>query len=149
MKKTFTWDPETGCATCKIQCHDEIFIGQAKCCDEDRDFLSERTGLNIAELRADIRALKHIKKYIMKPELDSLKQVYHVMTVNKNFNSKSTEARIMRKHIHMKEADLQSINWQIHDTEDFLKEYIRNKDIIHSRIRKKRGSSPAPSDNNN
>lgn len=138
MKKTFTWDPETGYATCKIQCHDEIFVGQAKCCDEDRDFLSERTGLNIAELRADIRALKHIKKYIMKPELDSLKQVYHVMTVNKNFNSKSTEARIMRKHIHMKEADLQSINWQIHDTEDFLKEYIKNKDIIHSRIRKKR-----------
>jgi hypothetical protein len=147
MKKTFEWKDECGCAYCTIKYRGETFIGAATCHKEDMDFMSERTGLFIAETRATIKLLKYIKKYELKPELKSLKYVYNVMTSNKNFNSKSTEARIMRKHIHMKEDEIEALNSYLKNGIEYLQEYIEGKDDFYKKVRAARAKDSADKNN--
>lgn len=141
MKEKFSWDSETGIAICVIEYSGEKFYGKAVCHDSDMDFLSERTGCSIAESRALIKQMKYIKKCELMPELKALKNTYHVMTVNKNFNHDSVEARIMRRHIKMKEAEILDIKNTITKEKEALSYYINEKDKLYKKLRKNKQSN--------
>jgi hypothetical protein len=72
------------------------FIGEATCHPDDIDFESERVGLTIAEARANIKVLHHIRKCEVKPQLKILKHLYNNMKSSTHFNSNSYEARMVR-----------------------------------------------------
>ena len=48
--------------TSEIKYNNITFTGDAKCLPEDKDFESERTGCFIAEVKANIKKLKYIRK---------------------------------------------------------------------------------------
>ena len=138
MKHEFTWNPETGIATCTITYKDQQFIGTAECHPEDMDLASERTGSYIAECRAYRLYYRYLREVEIKPALAALKHAYDIMTQSKYFNKDSHEAQVMRKQIAYYEDALLMIRRSMYVEAQSLREYIANKDIMYNRIRKAR-----------
>lgn len=140
MKKEpmFSWDAETGVATCIIESDNQVFVGGAMCHPDDRDMLSEKTGCEIAYQRAVIKALRYYRDAEIKPALAALKQLYYSMNRSKYFNEKSYENRMLQRQIHQKEFDLETVKEMLIEKEQKLKTLIDEKDKFYRQIRKNR-----------
>ena len=53
-KISYDWDEKTGQAVCTIIDRGKVYQGFAWCREEDKDMMSSKTGLTIAEFRAHI-----------------------------------------------------------------------------------------------
>lgn len=133
------WDAEKGIATCTIiDNQGRKFIGIAKCHPDDLDFNSELTGCTIASYRSMIKYLKSVKRDIIQPELNALKQLYYSMNKSKKFNPKSYENIMLQRQIHLKEEDLATIEEELARIEQELTSYISKKDITYKKWRELR-----------
>ena len=113
------------------------FVGEATCHPDDLDFESERVGLTIAEARANIKVLRHMRDCEVKPQLKILKHLYDNMRSSTHHNSYSYEAKMMRSQIHVIERELATINNAIADEQKFIKDYIDGKEKMYKRLRAK------------
>ena len=133
----FTYDKETGLAQCLIKYNGIYCDGEAHCHPDDMDFESERVGLTIAEARANIKVLRFIRDYEIKPQLKILTHLYSNMKTSKSFNPISYEAKMVRGQIRAIEKELATINNGIADEQKFVKDYIDGKDKMYKRLRAK------------
>jgi hypothetical protein len=131
----FNWDPEEGVASCIIKYKNQTFCGVAMCHEEDKDMMSEKTGMEIAYRRATIDYLKYVRDMELKPALKALKQLYYTMKHSTHFNPKSYENSKLQRHIRMYEFDLETINEIIIDERKNLKDYIDKKDEFYKKTR--------------
>ena len=131
----FNWDPEEGVASCIIKYKNQTFCGVAMCHEEDKDMMSEKTGMEIAYRRATIDYLKYVRDMELKPALKALKQLYYTMKHSTHFNPKSYENSKLQRHIRMYEFDLETINELIVDERKSLKDYIDKKDEFYKKTR--------------
>ena len=113
------------------------FDGTAICHDEDKDFESERVGLTIAEARANIKVLRHMRDCEVKPQLKILNHLLSNMKTSKSYNPISYEAKMLRSQIRTIEKELATINNAIADEQKFIKDYIDGKDKMYKRLRAK------------
>ena len=131
----FGWDSETGMATCILTDGKSVYIGSAKCCYKDKDMQNEKTGCEIALMRAEINYFQGVKKNELIPSLNALKEIQ--FTLNQcNTDSKSKE--IVRRKIHRIENDLAVVRYLIAEKEQSLTEYISAKDAFYKQVRKNR-----------
>ena len=133
----FTYDKETGIAQCLIKYNGIYCDGEAHCHPDDMDFESERVGLTIAEARANIKVLRFIRDYEIKPQLKILTHLYSNMKTSKSFNPISYEAKMVRSQIRAIEKELATINNGIADEQKFVKDYVAGKDKMYKRLRAK------------
>lgn len=126
-----------GSAVYTIRYNNIIFTGRATCHPEDMDFESERVGLTIAESRANIAVLRHIRDYELKPQLKILNHLYANMKTSKHYDPKSYEAKMLRSQIRALEKELATVNNGIADEQKFNKSYISGKDKLYKRLRDK------------
>lgn len=131
----FNWDLEEGVASCIIKYKNQTFCGVAMCHEEDKDMMSEKTGMEIAYRRATIDYLKYVRDMELKPALKALKQLYYTMKHSTHFNPKSYENSKLQRHIRMYEFDLETINEIIIDERKNLKDYIDKKDEFYKKTR--------------
>lgn len=131
----FNWDPEEGVASCIIKYKNQTFCGVAMCHEEDKDMMSEKTGMEIAYRRATIDYLKYVRDMELKPALKALKQLYYTMKHSTHFNPKSYENSKLQRHIRMYEFDLETINELIDNERKNLKDYIDKKDEFYKKTR--------------
>ena len=121
-KTSYKWNKESGEAIAKIEDTDgNIFIGIAKCHPDDAAHKSEYLGTEIAEIRARMNMIRHIRDTEIKPALKALKHVQANMETNKQYNPRSYEARTVRRQIKIKEADLKAIKELIESYKDYIK----------------------------
>ena len=113
------------------------FDGTAICHDEDKDFESERVGLTIAESRANIKVLRHIRDCEIKPQLKVLNHLLANMKTSKYYRPNSYEAKMLRSQIRAIEKELTTIKNGIADEQKFIKDYIEGKDKLYKRLRAK------------
>ena len=128
---------EDGNATCTIDYRGLSFVGTATCHADDRDFMNERVGMSIAECRANIKLLRFIRDYEIKPQLKILNHLLNNMKNSKHYNPISYEAKMLRSQIRAIEKELVTINNSIADEQKFLKDYIDGKDKLYQRLRAK------------
>ena len=78
MKQEYKWDAETGTAQhiCTLN-NGTVIVGEAFCHKDDEDLMNKNTGFAIAEMRSYIKSLQNYKNNILRPELNSLKQLYY------------------------------------------------------------------------
>lgn len=133
----FNYDKETGIAQCLIKYNGIYCDGEARCHPDDMDFESERVGLTIAEARANIKVLRFIRDYEIKPQLKILTHLYSNMKTSKSFNPISYEAKMVRSQIRAIEKELATINNGIADEQKFVMDYIAGKDKMYKRLRAK------------
>ena len=126
-----------GFATYVIKYNNQKFKGEAVCHPEDKDFESSRVGLTIAESRANIQVLRHIRENELKPQLKALNHLYANMKTSTYYNPASYEAKMVRSQIRAIEKELAIINNEINDERRFIKDYIDGKDKMYKRLRDK------------
>ena len=131
----FNWDPEEGVASYIIKYKNQTFCGVAMCHEEDKDMMSEKTGMESAYRRATIDYLKYVRDMELKPALKALKQLYYTMKHSTHFNPKSYENSKLQRHIRMYEFDLETINELIVNERKNLKDYIDKKDEFYKKTR--------------
>lgn len=125
-------------ATCIITYNNVSFVGEAQCHPDDMDFASERTGLCIAEARANIKLMTYVRDTTIKPALAVLRHLQGNMESSKHYNPKSYEAKMVRSQIRQLEKDLATANNDIAEEKKYLKEYIQKKDEFYKKMRAKR-----------
>jgi hypothetical protein len=131
----YTWDAHYGFAECTILVDGMEISGSAYCAKEDREFMSEKVGMELAEKRAIINGMKYTVKYNLLPQIKVLKQVLQQIESSKKFNPQNYEYKMIRRQLKIKEADMAEFKRQIADLEAYIKSYIRIKDDVHKRLR--------------
>lgn len=140
MKYEYDWSPEFGVATCTIYDHDKKFYGAARCHPDDEDMKNRLAGQNIAEARASVQYLKHIRDNELRPQLKILKQLYYSMNRSKHFNRKSYEAKMLFRQINRITKDIEDVNRDINTLKIMIKNYIEQKDEEYKKIRAHRAA---------
>lgn len=144
----FTWDEETKTASCLLEEGGKTFIGMAHCHPEDEDFASEKTGCEIAFMRAKIKVLKNIRDEL-KISLKTLKDLYHSMNMSHRFNEKSYENKMLQRKTREINFDLDTTKEIIATEEQKLREYIEKKENFYKKTRLRRWAKEQVKDNNN
>ena len=132
----YDWDEEFGVASCTIFYKDMEFYGQAACHPNDEDMMSRLVGQTIAEMRATIWYLRHVRDNELRPQLQALYQLYYNMKHSKKFNPKSYEAKMLYKQIQLIEKNLDIVKMDIKELYQNLTNYIEQKDLDHQIIKK-------------
>ena len=119
------WDADSGTAYCTIFDADgHAHEGKAVCAADDADMMNEKTGMEIAYRRAEIKAYKAYK-YKIKNKLEALNQLYYSMKHSKKFNPKSYENIMLQRQIRLCNDDLDTANNIISTAQLDLKIYIK------------------------
>ena len=132
----FTWDETSGICGCSIILDDLMYgFGIAQCAEEDKDVISERTGMHIAERRAQINLLQNYKNRELIPGLKALLHLKSTMVNSNNYNPKSYEAKRLDKEIKHYQQDIEDIRIAIEGAKQNLYDYINIKEKLYKRIR--------------
>ena len=134
----FKWDPDTGTATCILTDGHNIFVGIATCSPEDQDMMNEKTGCHIAQFRAEIDYLIHIRDNELKPKLAALKQLYFSINKSSHFNEKSYETKMLRRQIYLINSDLNAVKEELTQVKEDLKFYLQEKENFYKKVRENR-----------
>ena len=137
-KPVYDWDPETKTATCFLFDKNEVFVGIAQCHPDDEEFMSEKTGLIIAETRAQLDALRHLKNHVLKPELAALEHFYYTINKSKHYNKKSYEAKMLWRQMKIKKGEIAETQNAIIEIKKNLKQFIDDKDNFYKSVKKNR-----------
>lgn len=138
-KPNTIWNEELGVASCYlVDKYENTFIGTAVCHSEDKDFKSEKIGCEIACIRAEINYLKYIKNYEIAKEIKTLKHFLSTIEQSKKYNPDLYENKMLRKAIENKELEYEALKEMIQKKENELSEYLKNKAILHEKLRKMR-----------
>ena len=131
----FVFDEENGTTICVMKYDNRDFMGTAVCAPEDMDYLSKKTGQEIAFNRASVEVLKY-DKFCLTQELKGLKSLYYSIKHSKKYNPKSYEAIMLRHQINMRENDIAQLKVDIKTTQQYIKNYISQKDKAYKIWRK-------------
>ena len=136
----FSWDEETGIASCILynKANNKTYLGIAQCHTDDFDMMNEKTGCNIAFLRAKIKAFQSYKNDELTPALSALKQLYFSMNRSKKFNPNSYETKMLLNQIKIKEEDISEVKSIINNLKKDLKDMIDEKESFYQKVRKNR-----------
>jgi hypothetical protein len=131
----YTYYPNDNLSYFEITHNGIAVAGSARCHPEDVDMVSERTGLTIAEARANIRLLKVKKRTEIQPKIDVLRHLLTNIESSKYHDPKAYESKMLRSQLSHWEKQLEQINNDIIEEEKSLKEYINQKDKLYNRLR--------------
>lgn len=134
MKRHYYFDNEQGTAYCFITDGNKTYTGLAQCHEEDRPFMSERTGLQIAECRAEIAALKNIRDNELLPAYKALQHLQTNIETSKYYSPKAYETRMLRRQVCIKQNELAAIKQEIATLEQFLNDYIEAKNKLYHQL---------------
>ena len=139
MKETrkYEYNPEERIARVYTTYNGITFVSEATCHEQDLDFQSERTGLQIADIRANIRLLQYKRDTEIRPVIKALKHLIHNIQSGNQHNPKAYESIMLRNQLKSYEKDLEEINRVIQDEKKYLKEYIDSKDKLYIKLRSK------------
>ena len=143
----FSWDEETGIASCILGSNEKIYTGFAQCHPDDADMKGEKTGCEIAFRRAKIHALRGYRDEL-KVKLSALNQLFYTMNKSKHFNPKSYENKMLQRQIRMTNFDLDTAKEMIATEEQNLREYIQKKDEFYNHTRARRKAYIEKANNN-
>lgn len=114
-----------------------VYIGEAHCHPEDIDMMNEKTGLQIAETRANIKFLKHLIKD-SKRELKALKDFHSLLKFNPYYSKESREVKLLIREIKRREKDIKENENSLKEMKNTLIEYIVEKEKFYQKIRRNR-----------
>lgn len=137
MKTTYHWDEDSGIATCIIEDKNGRYIGVAKCSPKDADMKNEKTGLIIAEARANIKLIKAEKSRTAQ-ELKALNHYYHCIKDSKHFRPESYEANMLYRQTTQLKETIDSYNDIIKLQEKELDRFFQEKLKFYISVRKHR-----------
>lgn len=104
---------------------------------DDWKYESEYIGYTIASARAEIKAFKYCR-YIAKIELSTLNHYLSVINRSKHFSPTHYEVKMLKRQIKQKQDIITGLAKEIEEINKTLKEYMKDKDKLHSKLDKQR-----------
>lgn len=136
MKKEFCYDAESGISICKIFYKNFMFLGDAYCHPDDVDMCSEITGLTIAENRATIKYLQHIRDCELWPAHRAMNHLLCGVQSSQYHNMISYETQCIKRELQRLEKEIATVNNDLAMLRKNLKLYIAEKENLYQKIRK-------------
>lgn len=133
----FYFNPDEGSSLCIITTKNKTYVGTAKCLEEDRDMMSEKTGCEIAYHRAVIHSLEE-RLSDLKNELMGLHKYFYSVNKSKYYNEDDYMAVMLRRQIQQREDDIDYTKKLIQVEKDYLKNYMADKATFYKKIRRNR-----------
>ena len=115
----------------------QSYTGVALCHPNDRDMFSEKVGMDIAYLRADIKYLQDIKAHL-KIKLTFIKDLYDRLCAKENVSIYSVEMKTIRKQMYLIKRDIAETQTDIEKNSDEIKKIIIDSEDFGRRIRANR-----------
>lgn len=140
------WDSENGIATCILTDRGARYIGTAHCHDQDKDFCSEKTGLEIAEKRAMLKLAKKFKNDTL-IKYETLKRMYNILANNGKVPEGSYELEVIKREMAATYSYYLMYKEGIRAMYQELDEYIKNKATIYSILRRNRSRNELDKEN--
>ena len=132
--KTFNF--ENGKAICTIKYKNKKFYGEAQCHPEDKDFESERVGLHIADIRADMTMLRYIRDVELIPDYNTLNHLCNSFKNGAKYNENSNESKLVRKQLYTIKKQLCAVRKELAHLQLELTVYIKDKEKFYQHVRK-------------
>lgn len=131
----YEYNEKTGKSYFYIEHNGITMCGEAKCHPDDTDMMSERTGLTIAEARAQIKVMKFKRNFELKPKIAAITHLLNTMERSTKYNENSYESKMIRRQLHTLKKQLTTINNDIAEEEKYLNEYITQKEKLYQKLR--------------
>ena len=141
MKIKTSWDANNGISIYRVIDKNKWYTGIAECHPDDKEFQSEDFGQALATVRATIEFLRDLRDNEIKPQLKIIKHLYTNMTTSKEFNSKSYEAKMVRRKYYQLQNELSRTQEQIRQFKDQAEFLIDTKESMNNLIRSKSDNS--------
>ncbi len=125
--------PISGHTAVKIQYNGKIYMGSSYCSANDKDFMSKKVGMRIAESRARSNILKNIHREEIRAW--KIKRGFFKEYENR-MDSKSRN--LMKNNLIRQEAQIKKLRWAIHEENKKLDIYLKSQDDFIRRVRKMR-----------
>ena len=133
---------DCGISYCDVKHKGKIYEGRAKLHPEDKEagLASKYTGCRYAELRAEIKALKaEYKKE--KAACEECRKFVKACSQYKNFDKESSTAKVMFRQLNRRIKRVNDLAEAINQKMMDLDTAIRQKDIVHKALERKKNSS--------
>lgn len=127
MKSKYKWDDVRKIATYSIYYNNKVFTGYAFSHPNDEDLANEKTGLTIAEMRAEIKLYKHIRDCEVIPAYKCLKHLNHIIGQGEH-NKKNRETRLLYREMIRLEKEIIVYTEEIKKINAKIKSYIEEKE---------------------
>lgn len=123
---------------CEINYRNHKFIGSTTIHPDDKDFEHESIGYTIAENRAEVKRLQYVRE-LTKVELRTLEHLY---ATSRTFPETNIYHHLVGQ-IKNKKKKIKLITECIDDYNDFIRQYITDKDKIWNFIRERNKANPS------
>ena len=134
MKENIRFDYYNRQIFCYIN---DKYVGVATCHPDDMDMFSQRTGENIAYLRAKIKMYQDEKRAI-KLQLKSINHLYSTIKDSKYYNVNGYVENRINNHIQYYNNDLLCIDEDINYLKESLSNYLKQMNEFFPKVRKLR-----------
>lgn len=114
---TSEYEPNTGVSMVKVKHRNRIFVGTSAVHPDDKAYASTYTGGAIAEIRANIKALKYELR-VLKKETKEWTKFLNACTNCKKFDKESDTAKVVYRQYNKQLKKIERVKQEI----EFLKE---------------------------
>ena len=130
---------ETGQSFCSVIYKNKTYTGTAQLHPEDKEagLGSKYTGCRFAEMRAEIKALKNEYRKA-KAACEECRKFVKACTQYKNFDKESPTAKAMFKQLNKRIKQVNALADKINKKMEDLRTAIKQKEIIHNALERKR-----------
>ena len=137
MHYKYSWNEETGIATCTITKGNTSYTGTAVCHEDDEDMKNEKTGYTIATIRAEI-AYYVAERDALAAQSQVLSELILSNKAHKKFNKKDRVFRTIVKKDRDVASKLEQTRIRIAILRKDLHELIQKKEALYQKIRANR-----------
>jgi hypothetical protein len=139
-KPTFVdsgFDEATGESWVTVALNHQFYVGRSKLLEEDKDKASKYAGCRFAEMKAELKALKDLRR-IEKEKCDECKRFVKALECYKEFDKESKTARCVYRQLNKRIRNVNYLTELINKKrEDFLIA-INQRDIVVKAIERKK-----------
>ena len=123
------FNSDCGNSTVIIQHLGKKFVGTACIHPDEKEKASSYAGCQIAEIRAEILALKYERK-LKKTETDAMIKFVHACECYKFFNKEENSARVVYRQLNRRIAEVNKLTDEINKRYKEIDKIIRDRSII-------------------
>lgn len=131
------FDEVTGESWVKVALNNQFYEGRSRISEEDKDKVSKYAGCRFAEMKAEIKALRDLRRK-EKEKCDECKRFVKALECYKNFDKESKTARYVYRQLNRRIRNVNYLTELINKKrEDFLIA-INQRDIVVKAIERKK-----------
>ena len=131
------YEPETGKSWAKVSVNGKTFYGESHLLPEDKDKASKFAGCRFAEIKAEIKALKYLRRR-KKAECEYYRNFVKSLGCYKNFDKNSPTAKCVYKQLNKRIKEVNDITDRINSVYSEFLAVIRQRDIVLKAIDRKK-----------